>query len=96
MQLTELDMLSTLAPALNEQLTTLAQVLLAFNQEELRVTPDLEAFRLDALSGTPRFTIDALRGEATPATVAGIQEFLDPDFTVRLEGDHIHIEYNPD
>jgi len=96
MLLTDVLELYSLTPATREKLLTLARVIAAFSGEDIIVNIKSQGHSRPDQAGQHFFEFDILKGESTRAGAEGIQEFLGPDYVVRLEADHMSIKYSPD
>lgn len=87
--------ISRLRPEIRKKLTEIEKIILACDNEELVVTSTYEGTHSAGSLHYADLAIDIRRDKSMTYGHKEIKRFLGRKYDVVLEGDHIHIEYDP-
>jgi len=87
--------ISRLRPEIRKRLSGIAAIMLSCDNEELVVTSTYEGTHSAGSLHYANLAIDIRRSTSMAYSLKEIKRHLGDDYDVILEGDHIHIEYDP-
>jgi len=87
--------ISRLRPEIRKRLNEIAKIIWSCNEGEMVITSTYEGYHSEGSLHYANLAVDIRKNKARILSYNEIKQVLGEDYDVILEGDHIHIEYDP-